>query len=635
MSKVLRITLVIIIGLLAAAPMAGAAAAQPEQAIVQDVNLSNFPQVGLEVVVPASLIKNGKPVFSVEENGRRTEVLKASVKQVEQPIDAVLVLDTSGSMKGAALDAAKSAANAFIAELKPPSRAALVVFSDKARVVVPTTADTGALSKAVAGIQAGGETALYDAVLLGMRQVAKGGDAQPVVIVLSDGGDTASRAPLKSALAEVRKAGVPVLAVALPSKEADAGSLKVLAQANGGRVSSVSDLASLKAYYTGLAQELQTRYSVVFNSNRPATMDLDIAATATSGDQKAVGGVVVKNPMAAYNGPLTQTMEPVPPADIVTYAFAVTLVFASVALLVGALALLLVRPTTGLDQLAYYDQVVADGAAGGGVEADRVMGGVIGAVDFVAGKGGFKRLAYEELDRAGLPLRPTEYIGMHVALVIVAGLVSGLLFQSFWVSLLVVVVATIVPIWYLSHRVRSRRLQFEAQLPDTLDLLAGSLRAGWGLQQALEAVVDQSKPPISDEFRRAQTEVRLGRSVEESLESVARRIQSVDFDWVVSAISIQREVGGNLAELLTIVANTIRERGALKRQIDALTSEGRLSAGILLVLPFFEAAVLFIMNPAYISLLFTTVPGYIMLFMGFLMMLVGTIWMTRVTRVEV
>jgi len=194
---------------------------------------------------------------------------------------------------------------------------------------------------------------------------------------------------------------------------------------------------------------------------------------------------------------------------------------------------------------------------------------------------------------------------------------------------------TVLPLLWVSRRIERRRSDFEAQLPDTLDLIAGSLRAGWGLQQAIEAVVDQCKPPMSDEFRRAQTEVRLGRSVDDALGSVAQRVQSTDFDWVVSAISIQREVGGNLAELLGIVANTIRERAALKRQVSALTAEGRFSAGILFVLPFFEAAVLFVMNRAYISLLFTTAPGVFLLALGTVLMIVGAIWLNRVIRVEV
>jgi tight adherence protein B len=310
------------------------------------------------------------------------------------------------------------------------------------------------------------------------------------------------------------------------------------------------------------------------------------------------------------------------------------MVFVSIMLFVVSGALMLIRPSTGLNQLAYYDQTGAE-AADMGANQERVLSGVVAAVDYVAGKRGFKRLAYEELDRAGLPLRPAEYITLHIFIVVVTGIAAGMASQSIAVSLLVVIFATVAPIVWIGMRIRKRREAFEAQLPDTLDLIAGSLRAGWGLQQAIEAVVEQAKPPISEEFRRAQTEVRLGRLSEQALESVAARMQSVDFNWVVSAISIQREVGGNLAELLNIVSSTIRERNALKRQVATLTSEGRLSAVILFVLPFLEAAVLFVINRGYISQLFVTSTGLVMLITGILLLVIGGVWLNRVIRVEV
>ncbi len=139
---------------------------------------------------------------------------------------------------------------------------------------------------------------------------------------------------------------------------------------------------------------------------------------------------------------------------------------------------------------------------------------------------------------------------------------------------------------FLDRKIAHRRSAFELQLPDVLNLIAGSLRAGWGLQQSVDLVVEQMAPPVSTEFSRAQTEIRLGRPVEEALGTVAERTQSEDFAWTVTAIGIQRDVGGNLAEVLDIVAATIRDRMSLKRQIAALTAEGRLSAWVLLILPF-------------------------------------------------
>lgn len=609
-------------------------AAPTDHVIVRDADLSQFPQVRLQVTVPAELASAGRPVFSASENGRKVDVVEASVKSQQQAIDAVLVVDTSGSMKGAAMEAAKTAAKAFITELKAPSRVALVAFSDKPAVLVPTTDDAAILGQAIDRMQPKGETSLYDAVLLALNQVKRADGVQPAVIVLSDGADTTSRVSLTQAVSAVRSAGVPVLVVALPSAEADHAPLKLLAEQSGGRLATIADLGALTAYYRGLAKELQTSYSLIYHSNRPSTVDLEIGVTAKSGGRTATGDMVVQNPMAIYEQPTVNTLRPVAPANLFTYAVAVTMVFISVAMFVVSGALMLIRPSTGLNQLAYYDQTGTD-AADTGASQERVLSGVVAAVDYVAGKRGFKRLAYEELDRAGLPLRPAEYITLHMLIVIVTGIAAGMASQSIAVSLLVVILATVAPIAWIGMRIRKRRDAFESQLPDTLDLIAGSLRAGWGLQQAIEAVVEQAKPPISEEFRRAQTEVRLGRLSEQALESVAARMQSVDFNWVVSAISIQREVGGNLAELLNIVSSTIRERNALKRQVATLTSEGRLSAVILFVLPFLEAGILFIINRGYISQLFVTSTGLVMLITGILLLIVGGVWLNRVIRVEV
>jgi tight adherence protein B len=224
---------------------------------------------------------------------------------------------------------------------------------------------------------------------------------------------------------------------------------------------------------------------------------------------------------------------------------------------------------------------------------------------------------------------------MHLAIVIVAGVLAMWVSGSVFVGVLAVVVAVIVPLLVVDARIRGRKAAFEAQLPDVLNLIAGALRAGWGLQQSIDLVVEQMGPPVSDEFARAQTEVRLGRSVEEALETVARRTQSEDFSWAVTAIGIQRDVGGNLAEVLDVVAATIRDRGALKRQISGLTAKGRLSAWILLVLPFVLVFALSVLNPAYMLGLFTTVPGLVMMAIGVTLLIVGALWLRTIVTIEV
>src|SRR5690606_3287497 len=180
-----------------------------------------------------------------------------------------------------------------------------------------------------------------------------------------------------------------------------------------------------------------------------------------------------------------------------------------------------------------------------------------------------------------------------------------------------------------------RRKQFVALLPDTLQLLASTLRAGFSLMQGVEAVSTEVSEPMGRELRRVVTEARLGRPLEESLEAVAERMGSPDFAWAVMAIRIQREVGGNLAELLVTVADTMVERERLRRDVDALTAEGRVSAIVLGILPF--GIGLFIMgaNPGYMDPLFEETMGRIMLFGALILMGVGFVWMKKTIEVEI
>jgi len=165
--------------------------------------------------------------------------------------------------------------------------------------------------------------------------------------------------------------------------------------------------------------------------------------------------------------------------------------------------------------------------------------------------------------------------------------------------------------------------------------MAGSLRAGYSLLQAVTAVVDESRPPISTEFRRVLAEARLGLPLEEALEKMAERVGSESFSWTVMAINIQREVGGNLAEVLDILADTLRDRERVRGQIKTLTAEGRLSAAILIILPFALTLMLLVVNPVYMSLLFTHPVGWMMIILTVIFMTVGIIWVKGVVAIEV
>ncbi|MGH9039797.1 MAG: type II secretion system F family protein [Acidimicrobiia bacterium] len=239
------------------------------------------------------------------------------------------------------------------------------------------------------------------------------------------------------------------------------------------------------------------------------------------------------------------------------------------------------------------------------------------------------------LEQANLPLRPAEALFFYAAGVTLVGLLALLGAPSLPVGLMSVAVIAAVPV-VVVKTLRQRRLRaFEAQLPDTLILLAGSLRAGYSFLQGVEAVVQEISDPMARELRRALAEARLGRPLEEALGDVSTRMQSRDFEWSVMAIRIQREVGGNLAELLQTVADTMLQRSRLRGEVKSLTAEGRLSAIIMAFLPVGLGGFMFMSSPDYIGELFSSLMGWAMVVGSTVLALAGFAWLKKIIAIEV
>jgi tight adherence protein B len=252
----------------------------------------------------------------------------------------------------------------------------------------------------------------------------------------------------------------------------------------------------------------------------------------------------------------------------------------------------------------------------------------------IAERVGLLNRVEEKLEQADLPVRPTEAIFFYGAATFVV-VVGALLLLGPPPALILALVAAIGPPVYLELRRHRRLRKFEVQLPDVLNLFAGSMRAGFSFAQALEAVAEEAPEPSRRELQRCFTESRLGRPIEDALEDSAHRMHSVDLMWAVMAIRIQREVGGNLAELLDTVANTMTERERLKREILALTAEGRLSAWILGIFPPGFAVVLYAIQPTYMKVLFENGIGVIAVIASGVMAVIGFFWLRKLMAIEV
>ncbi len=238
------------------------------------------------------------------------------------------------------------------------------------------------------------------------------------------------------------------------------------------------------------------------------------------------------------------------------------------------------------------------------------------------------------LSRADLAIRPGEFVVGVIGATLLAGVVGALL-VSLPLGLLAAIATPLALVLYVSRRASSLVGRLEAQLPDALDQLASSMRSGYSLGQAIEAAVDLTPKPLGPELGRAISETRVGRTLDEALESMAARVGSTDLSWTVRALQIQTRTGGAVADILETLAEFMREREEVRREIKVLTADGRISAVFLLGIPFVVAGMLIAIRPEYLSPLVTTSLGRIMVVGALVLMAVGTVMIRNIVKVEV
>ncbi|HVM08426.1 MAG TPA: type II secretion system F family protein [Acidimicrobiales bacterium] len=619
----------------AAASPAGAA----DLVSIRAIDTREFPIVRVSALFAGERPDLGAVV--VRENGRVVpDIDVVPVAESTRPVGVVLVVDTSGSMAASGkLARAKEAARRFVETKAPTDEVALVAFDNAARIAVNFTADPSLLLGAIEGLQPAGETALWDAIRTASGLFTERGDLLPYLIVLSDGADTVSTTTADQALGAVASTGAGVFPIALTGRgESDVEALRRLADASGGTFAETTDASRLDALYQNVQRVLQNQYEISWTSALGASSgNLDVSlklgdaiATATT-PVNAVGVGQVAQPRTVE---IPRTPGPL---DSAAGRVAVAVLAAAAAGLFGWLvASSVVRDKTPLSIVDAYTR--GQGAAAP-VQEDRdlVPDAVRRAVEATArmtGGGGLLDRLEAKLDAADVKVTPQEFVVFYlVGLVALAGVVG--VAAGGMLALAAAIVGALGPIAVLNLLSERRRRQFTAQLPDALQLLASSLRAGYSLVQGLEAVANEVEDPMGRELRRAVLETRLGRDMEVALDDTARRMNSPDFDWVVIAIRIQREIGGNLAELLSSVSETMISRERLRREVSALTAEGRLSAIIVGALPFVIGAVLMVMNPAYLAPLFASTIGKAMILGGVGLTCAGFAWMKKVITIDV
>jgi tight adherence protein B len=607
----------------------GPAAADTAAVRIRRIDASGFPQVSMTVSMTGEDVETE---VALSENNRTVPDFEVEpLSDAGHDVHVMLVVDTSGSMKGQPIASAVAAALKFVTSLPDEVKVGIVTFSDGAKLLHAPTLDHPMVLGSLGGLRAAGETALYDGVKLAAKQFV--GPAQRNVILLSDGADTSSRASLDEAVGSIQRTSASIFAVGLTSGEFDANALRELSSKGSGRYSP-ADTADLSSVYQSLATELSNQYLITYESGYMRGGEVDIAVTTSRGRDSALTLAPELEPLPRLNvetGPPPKPLLRGRVGLLVVLATCFATFFVFTTMLVGGAARRrrareLARRTSGAQHTPEVDS---------DQESRWIPAPLVSAAEAVGEIGGITGKLERRLERAGAPLRAGEFLLAMVLAAFIGAVVGVLLLHNILFAMLAAVLASLTPLVWLGLAVRRRLSKMHDQLADMLMILASSLRAGHSFFQAVDMVSKEIAEPGASELGRVVAEVRLGRPIQEAMGSLAERIGSDDFKWALLAVNIQREVGGNLAEVLDTVADTIRDRDTIRRQIDVLTSEGRLSVAILTALPIGVAFWMAWVNPEYIGLLFNTGLGLIMTGVAVCLLGVGVFWMKKVVKIDV
>jgi tight adherence protein B len=591
---------------------------------LRGVDASAYPTIRASVVT--SRPSSSAPI--VTENGQNVVALQATNLAREKSV--VLAIDRSQSMKGKPLAEAVAAARAFVAAKPRTDRVAITTFATKPLFVTSFSAVAGEAVGPLDAIVVDPEqgTTLYDDLVLSARRLAGEPHSGRVIIIVTDGNETRSKASLEDAIAAAREAQSSVYVVGIESPQFNPEPLKQLATKTGGRYFGASSTEGITEMYTTIARELARTWRIEYlTAARPA--DLIRVKASVVGEGSTVERLTL-DASGAFHAPPPSNLVPKDaygPTGPLALAIAV-----AVLVLVAVLFLLAgIRGSWVRSRIAVHV-----GEARGNTRQKRkekrseMLSSIFHATERAFGNLKQWRRVSRMLERADVPLRTVEFFWIVVASGLVTGMVALLLGASPVVFLALMVFAGSLPWAWAWLKMRKRLRAFEDQLPDLLITIAASLKAGHSFKQGLQAVVDEGHPPASVEIKRVLTETSLGRPMDDALAEMAERVGSKNFEFTITAVTIQRQVGGSLATLFDMVADTVRQRQQFARKIRSLTAMGRMSAYTLVGIPFFIAGAVTLLNREYMAPLYNTKVGQFLMVGALVMIGFGSLILKKI-----
>ena len=610
----------------AALAMPGLALGQGGGPTLREAQDSGFPD---RVYIYRTPERTALENFQVTENGGAVDGL--AVTSATRSSGAILLIDASNSMKGAPIAGAMVAARAFLAQRKSDLPVAVIAYNPEVSVLTDFTTDGDKLAAAVAQEPATAEgTHIYDALIEAAELAEDQGLPRMTAVLLSDGHRRGVQASLAEALEALTAANVRVITVGLRSPEYDPMTLQNLAAQTGGTYVVSENPKALEGIFAEIGAQLSNEYLVTYRSLLPSSVAATVRATAT-GYPPAV---------AKYTTPFLDLTSrgtfdrPWIDDVIISPYLAVFVVVSVVALLaIALLSVINARNRSLKRRMQQYVNVPSE-------DESRVRRAEVTAM--LAEKAQ-KRVeghrwwqSFErDVELSGIKYSPVAIAGWTVVGAIVASLLIAILFQSFWGLLVGLLLAPLVARGVVRSRVKRKRAAFGEQLPDNLDVLAGALRAGHSLIGAMNVMVDSADEPSKTEFRRVLQDEQLGVPLDEALMVMGRRMDNKNVDQVAIVTRLQRESGGNTAEVLDRVVENIRGVMELQRLVKVLTAQGRIARYILTAIPVFLLLFFFSANRVWLEPLWETTVGNIAMGMWVVMLIGGWFAIKKIVEIEV
>jgi tight adherence protein B len=572
------------------------------------------------------VLEDGKPVsdLAVVPSGGRA-----------RQFGIVLLIDASNSMRGRPIAAAMAAARTFARERSGEEQLAVIAFNGTENVLLKFSNDGAAINKALArppALALG--THIYDGVMAGLQELASAHIRAGSMVVLSDGTDTGSSTTEAAAAAAARRAHVRVFTVGLKSEQFDSIALEQLAHDANGQYSLATSPKQLQAIYAALGARFAREYLISYRSTAGAGEPVGVAVRV-----KGLPGLA----LTGYQTPSLPGKKSAPSANGYHKAWwekvwtsSLTMIF--VAFIVASLVALAIMALMGGRRRGTLPKRMAEFVSIPKAEEERPTAMLTDRVEEgterLLGRTQWWGRFLDELELAGISWSPRRivlfaFIGTFIVIWFLY-LVTG--------SALVALLGLAIPFAvraFIRRKVARKRQLFAEQLPDNLQVLASALRAGHSFIGALSVVVEDAPEPSRSEFRRVIADEQLGVPLEDALHVVVERMESRELEQVALVAAVQRNSGGNTAEVLDRVTETIRERFELRRTVRTLTAQGRLSRWVVSLLPLFLLLVITLLNPGYMHTLYSSSAGKIALVFAAAMVISGSLVIKRIVNIKV